>query len=185
MTDVFALAFASTVGEEGGFTADPNDKGNWTGGARGVGLCRGTKFGISAASYPALDIAGLTLDDARAIYRRDYWAAIRADDLPVPLALAAFDMAVNSNVPAAARTLQRALGVVADGMIGPATIAAARAALGDPASPRVVEVLDDFHARRLLYMAEASGWSTYGLGWARRVLRVHRRVIASAAKAAA
>ena len=128
-TEVFARCFAETIGEEGAYGADPDDPGNWTGGAVGLGACRGTKFGISAASYPSLDIAGLTLDDARAIYRRDYWAPIAGDTLPPSLAMLLFDAAVNAGVMTAIGWLQRALGVARDGVLGPLTLAAvARAA---------------------------------------------------------
>lgn len=72
----FDAAFALTVGEEGGFSQDPRDGGNWTGGAPGKGSLRGTKYGISAASYPTLHIDALTLADAKAIYRRDFWGAV-------------------------------------------------------------------------------------------------------------
>ena len=64
-TDRFAAAFAVVLGHEGGYTADPTDPGNWTGGAPGRGECRGTNWGISAASYPDLPIRALTPDQAR------------------------------------------------------------------------------------------------------------------------
>lgn len=167
----FEEAFALTVGEEGGFGRDPRDRGNWTSGKVGEGELRGTKFGISAAAYPRLDIAALTLDDARAIYRRDYWTAIRGDELPRPIALAVFDAAVNSGPGAAARLLQAAVGAAEDGAIGPATLARVRAM-----AP--LALLDDFHARRLGFMGQAAGWATYARGWAGRVLRLHRRLAA-------
>lgn len=123
-SDIFARCFARTVGEEGGYTADPNDAGNWTGGEIGKGTCRGTKFGISAAAYPTLDIAALTLEQARAIYLRDYWTPIRADDLPPPLAMLLFDAAVNNGVETAVRRLQQVLKVTVDGILGPLTLSA-------------------------------------------------------------
>ena len=83
----FARAFRVVVGEEGGYTTNPADPGNWTSGQCGAGRCAGTKFGISAAAYPGLDIAGLSLGDAQAIYRRDYWDRVQGDALPPPLAL--------------------------------------------------------------------------------------------------
>ena len=86
--EAFVKAFGIVVGEEGGFTGNALDPGNWTGGQCGSGRCIGTKFGISGGSYPTLDIAALTLDDARAIYRRDYWDRIQGDVLPAPLQLA-------------------------------------------------------------------------------------------------
>ena len=69
----FEQALAVVLGHEGGFCAERSDPGNWTGGAVGCGELRGTKFGISAAAYPAEDIANLTPEAAAAIYRRDYW----------------------------------------------------------------------------------------------------------------
>lgn len=121
---LFDRCFAETVGEEGGFSADPDDPGNWTGGAVGLGACRGTKYGISAAAYPGVDIASLSLADAKAIYARDYWATIQGDRLPPALAMLVFDAAVNDGVSAAARWLQGVVGADADGVIGPATLGA-------------------------------------------------------------
>src|ERR1041384_5177399 len=107
----FDRLFDLVVGHEGGFTADPADPGNWTGGAVGVGACRGTRFGISAAAYPNLDIANLTLEAAKAIYQRDYWQCIAGDRLPPALALLVFDAAINNGTARAIRWLQQTLQV--------------------------------------------------------------------------
>ena len=160
----FDQAFAIVVGEEGGLTANPADPGNWTTGACGRGECRGTKYGISAAAYPALDIGALTLEQARAIYRRDYWDRIAGDRLPPPLALLAFDAAVNSGVGRAARWLQAAAGAAEDGAIGPATLAAIEARAGQGAA-----LLAEFLAQRMNFMAALPTWRSFGLGWSRRL----------------
>ncbi len=162
--DIFTAAFAVVVGEEGGFGADPADPGNWTGGAVGAGTLGGTKYGISAAAFPSLDIAGLTLADAQAIYRRDYWNRIQGDALPPPLALLTFDAAVNNGVGMAARWLQEAAGVTADGDIGPVTLAAVTNSARDPAA-----LCAEFLALRMVFMAALPSWSSFGLGWARRL----------------
>ena len=85
----------------------------------GEGKLRGTKYGISAAAFPTLDIANLTLDTAKAIYRANYWNKIAGDEMPGPIAEAVFDCAVNQGTEAAAEMLQEALGVDADGIIRP------------------------------------------------------------------
>ena len=103
----FDRMFDIVVGHEGGFTANPADPGNWTGGTIGAGICRGTKFGISAAAYPDLDIANLSLDAAKALYQRDYWQRIAGDRLPSAVALLVFDAAVNNGIGRAARWLQQ------------------------------------------------------------------------------
>ncbi len=163
----FERAFRIVVGEEGGFTADPADPGNWTEGVCGKGRCSGTKFGVSAAAYPALDIAGLGLDGARVIYRRDYWDRVRGDDLPAPLALLVFDAAVNNGVGRAVRWLQLAAGVGADGILGEVSLAAVRTRAGQGAA-----LLSEFQAQRLVFMASLPTWRTFGLGWARRLCRL-------------
>jgi len=161
---VYDNAFSVVIGEEGGFTANPADPGNWTGGRCGVGQCAGTKYGISAASYPTVNIAALTLDDAKAIYRRDYWDHVHGDELPPAIALLVFDAAVNSGAARAVRWLQTALKVTADGAIGPVTIAAAQHCAGQGAA-----VLAEYQAQRLLFLASLPTWRTFALGWARRV----------------
>ena len=165
--NVFENAFRAVVGEEGGYTANQADPGNWTGGKCGAGRCNGTKYGISAASYPSVDIAGLSLDDARAIYRRDYWDRVRGDELPAAVALLVFDAAVNSGPGRAIRWLQTALRINADGIIGPITMRAAQQCTGQGAA-----VLAEYQAQRLVFMAGLSTWRTFGLGWARRVCRM-------------
>ena len=86
-----------------------------------------TKYGISKKAYPLLDIRSLTEEEAKAIYRRDYWDPLMADELPAKLAVVAFDCAVNQGTGRAIRLLQSLLGVEADGKIGPKTIEAAKA----------------------------------------------------------
>ena len=61
----FDKAFDRLIGHEGGFTNDSRDAGNWTGGKVGVGKLVGTKFGLSAATYPTLDIKNITIVEAK------------------------------------------------------------------------------------------------------------------------
>ena len=58
--DNFARCFAFTLAAEGPFTKLASDPGNWTGGAVGHGALHGTKYGISAAAYPGLDIENIS-----------------------------------------------------------------------------------------------------------------------------
>jgi lysozyme family protein len=169
--DNFDLCLAFTLREEGGYTDDPADPGNWTGGAPGQGALRGTNFGISAAAYPTLDIRNLTADAAAAIYRQDYWSKLQGDALAMPVALVTFDAAVNAGVHRAATWLQQALGVVADGIIGPSTlIALAAADAGAVAQEALV--------RRLAFLTGLPGWARFGLGWTRRVIALAARLTA-------
>ncbi len=137
---------------ERGHVNDPHDPGGET------------KWGISKAAYPDLDIANLTRDDAKAIYRRDYWDACRCYLLPWPWSLYVFDAAVNQGVKTAIKVLQRTVGVTDDGIIGPKTMAAVLRADEDLALRYMV-------ARLMRYEA-LSGWDHYGAGWAYRLFKV-------------
>lgn len=156
MSAIFDIAFARTVGHEGGYVNDPNDRGGET------------KYGISKAAYPNLDIKALTVADARAIYRRDYWAPCACDAMLPNTALAVFDLAVNAGRWAAIRDLQLAIGVNADGVIGPRTRAALAALEGDLDDLRVAVRV---HASGLERRTLAPTWPQHGKGWARRVAK--------------
>jgi lysozyme family protein len=111
----FGEAIVKTLAKEGGsrFTNVSSDKGG------------ATKYGISQAAYPTLDIPNLTEQQARDIYKRDYWDRVRGDDIKSDLiAENIFDTAVNMGVRTASRLVQITLSIdPADGIIGSASLA--------------------------------------------------------------
>lgn len=161
----YSLAFQKAVklilAHEGGFTDNPKDDGNWTGGAEGVGELKGTNFGISAKQYPALDIRTLTVDQAIAIYHRDYWLRVRGDELPPALAVLVFDMAVNGGAETSIKLLQKALGVAEDGVLGPMTLNKSRATDPSLAARR-------FTVARIQRYAGMKRWPEFGRVWTDR-----------------
>src|ERR1700693_3076544 len=159
----FPRCFAFTLGEEGGHTDNPADPGNWTGGQLGHGVQRGTKFGISAATYPQCDIANLTEAMAEEIYRRDFWAPLQGAALPLPLALVAFDAAVNAGPRRAITWLQQAAGLDSDGVLGPGTLAALT-------TGNVLQLAREALVRRLDFSSRLPTWPSFGLGWSRRMI---------------
>lgn len=158
----FDDAFTRLIDVEKGYQNDPNDHGNWTGGSVGLGNLRGTKYGVSAGAYPGEDIQNLTLDRAKLLYRRDYWGPAGCDALQPEVKFAMFDLAVNSGVKASIRLLQKAVGEVQDGMLGPLTLQAAQ-------SMNPLRLLLRLNAYRLRYICDARSWSEHGKGWTRRV----------------
>lgn len=166
MSASFDRALTIVLGHEGGFDNGREDPGNWTGGHVGAGELRGTKYGISAASYPNLDIESLTPAAAASIYRERYWDSISGDHLPPPLALLVFDAAVNNGVGRAAGWLQQTLGVTPDGQIGPVTLAALEHAAVTQGG---AFLCSEFQARRMVFMASLVTWPTFGVGWSRRL----------------
>ncbi len=111
---------------EGGFQKMHGDRGNWTGGKVGIGELRGTKYGISAAQFPSLDIENLTKDQAAAIYKDGYWKDLYSQINDQPIANKLFDMGVLFGVHMAVKLLQIAISnditVVSDGTFGQHTL---------------------------------------------------------------
>jgi lysozyme family protein len=108
-----------TIEHEGGYSNDESDFGNWTGGKPGVGELKGTNFGISAKSYPTLDIKNLTKEDAIAIYIRDFWKYMKLDLLTSSrVRFKVFDIGVNMGTGTAIRLLQDVVGTTEDGAMG-------------------------------------------------------------------
>jgi lysozyme family protein len=150
------------LGHEGEYSADRSDRGNWTGGAVGKGEFKGTKWGVSAAAYPDLDIENLSIEEAAKIYRDDYLAPIGADRFHDGVAFQLLDFAINSGVDSAKKSIQRAVGVTPDGFIGPISMEAIHSR---EESDLIMLVL----AQRIRYMVNAPTWNQHGAGWMRRI----------------
>lgn len=151
----FDKAFQLTVGLEGGYSNDPADPGGET------------KYGISKRSYPLVDIKSLTLDQAQAIYKRDYWQQASCDRMPPKIAVAVFDAAVHHGPKTSIKLLQRALKVADDGEYG-------RVTHGTLQIRDANETLDLLLAQRAIYMTTCPAWPTYKLGWLKRLFSLAR-----------
>jgi len=135
MQTSYLTAKAFTKAEEGGWTGDSRDSGNWTTGVIGQGNLVGSKFGCGApatSDYMAETQPGfiITADwmkelpesvyDGMALSR--YWMPLQCDALPAGLDLQIFDDSFNTGVSTAAKKLQRVLGAQPDGLIGNVTL---------------------------------------------------------------
>lgn len=69
-----------------------------------------TKFGISSNAHPGLDVANLSLSDAKSIYKNEYWDPIGGDSLPAALQATALDAAINQGVGNAKKWLKESGG---------------------------------------------------------------------------
>ena len=144
----FDEAFTRLLGHEGGYTVGVGDPGGET------------NWGISKRSYPQVDIKALTMDGAKAIYRRDFWDASRCEELPDDLRFSVFDAAVNSGVKTAIKWLQATVGTTEDGILGPVTLKAVE---------DCPNVLAKYSGKRLAFMAQLPHWPRFGRGWATRI----------------
>lgn len=146
----FNEVFDRVLGHEGGYVNDPQDPGGET------------KWGISKRSYPHLNIKTLTREQARDIYKKDFWDRLQADKFADGVAFQLFDFAVNSGIETAVRYLQRAVGVADDGHWGPISQRAA----DNTSEPLLIMKLN---AERLDFMTRLKNWPVHGRGWARRI----------------
>jgi lysozyme family protein len=146
----FDTAFDRLMSHEGGYVNDPRDPGGET------------NWGISKRSYPNMDIKGLSRDQAKEIYKRDFWNPL--GDAPGAIKFQVFDFAVNSGIQTAIRKLQAAIGVADDGHWGP--LSAARLAQMDHN-----DVLMRFMAQRLKFWVKCSAWQAMGAGWVNRAAK--------------
>lgn len=133
----FNSCFEFTVDQEGKYSDDPKDRGNWTGGAIGRGILAGTAWGISAPTMVAWVgprnafivtaeyMKAVTLATAKMIYKIMYWDKLQCDQLATGIDLTVWDFGVNTGVSESAKCLQQVVHTQPDGLIGPATLAAA------------------------------------------------------------
>ena len=150
----FDEAFHHLLGHEGGYVNHPDDPGgetNW-----GV-----TKVVARQHGYEGL-IKDMPVAVAKAVYRKSYWDAVQADNLPPAIRYAVFDAAVNSGVGTSVRWLQQSVGATPDGVLGPKTLAALQEVNPDGLLRRML-------ARRLRAMTDMKGWPSFSAGWTRRV----------------
>ncbi|MGC9368388.1 MAG: holin-associated N-acetylmuramidase [Paracoccaceae bacterium] len=121
------------VAREGGYVNDPDDPGGAT--KYGVTLQTMRRLGLDLTGdgqVGAADVKRLSRAQAVEIFIEHYYRRPRIGELPEALRPSVFDMYVNAGVNAV-RILQRLLNdmgerVAVDGVIGPQTLAAARAA---------------------------------------------------------
>lgn len=163
MKENYAQALKQVLKYEGGYVDHPKDPGG------------PTNKGVTQAVYDnwresqnlsIQSVRAIADSEVAAIYKNLYWDRISGDLLPSGVDFAVFDFAVNSGVSRAAKTLQSVVGVTQDGVIGPATIQAAK-----------TYVAMSITNRRLAFMQSLSIWSTFGKGWSARIADVKAQIL--------
>lgn len=137
------------LGHEGGYWDDP------VGGP--------TRWGISKKAYPHLDIENLSIEAATVIYIRDYVSPLGLSRFPPGVAFQLLDFAVNSGPKTAIVQLQEAIGVEADGKVGPETI-------GKIEAMSASDIVMLFLAERLEFMTRLKNWKSNCTGWVLRIV---------------
>ncbi|CDX55856.1 conserved hypothetical protein [Mesorhizobium plurifarium] len=160
-------SLARVLAHEGGYSNHPADPGG------------ATMKGVTQRVYDAYrrskglatrSVRSITSQELFDIYDRQYWDAVKGDQLPAGIDYVVFDGAVNSGPKQSIIWLQRALGPLykgrVDGVIGLATIAALQACNDHDA------LIDRICDLRLAFLRHLKPWPVFGRGWASRVAEV-------------
>lgn len=126
--DFLEKALDEVLANEGLYQNDVEDTGNYRPDGTRIGTMRGITpnalaayRGIDANTLTADDMRAVTEEEARAIYRQDYYEQPRIDELPRAIQENVMDMYINSG-PNAIDILQGLLGVEETGRIDAATL---------------------------------------------------------------
>lgn len=150
----FDEAFNILMLHEGGYSNHAADPGG------------ATRYGVTEAVARSEGYTGpmrdYPLSEARKVYRKRYWDAMRLDDLPAEIRFDLFDAAVNSGITQSVKWAQRILALKDDGIIGPATMQAL-------STCNRQKFLAKYNGQRLLFMTSLPTWPSFGRGWAKRI----------------
>jgi lysozyme family protein len=162
MKDNYQTALTNVLKSEGLWSDNPADPGG------------ATMKGITLETYRAWkgnphiskdELKNIPDQDVHDLYKQNYWDKIKGDDLPSGVDYAVFDASVNMGVGRAAKLIQAAAGVTADGVIGNGTLTAIKNA--DPKA-----LIEKFSNEKDAFYKSLPTFGTFGKGWLNRVAQV-------------
>lgn len=158
MKENFDAALQAILKHEGGFVNHKLDPGGMT----NLGVTKKVWEEWVGKAVGESEMRALTPETVAPMYRKKYWDAVKADDLPDGLDYLMFDFAINAGPGRAIKTMQKAIGAAPDGAIGPKTMAALKAA-------HQSELVAKFSAEKEAFYRSLPTFATFGKGWLRRV----------------
>lgn len=188
MVSRFDTCINKVLNFEGVFSDHPADLGGKT----KYGITQSTLSSAFRAGIVKHDnIQALTVQEAKLIYKANYWDRCKCDELPAPLDFCVFDTAVNCGPAAAIKFLQIALNKInnnnalkVDGIIGDKTMNAIKEYLARYRSDCTFPILflcDVFLDRRLQgysdIVAANSSQMVFLRGWINRILDVKKVIM--------
>lgn len=174
MRENYQRALALVLKSEGGFTDDKRDPGNQL----PDGRAGSTNLGVTQANWENFVGHKVTHEEMKALtpaavsgfYKENYWDKVSGDSLPSGVDYAAFDFAVNGGPRQCRVLIQRALGVSADGVFGPSTMAAI-------ATADSKTLLKSFSDRKGDFYRSLKTFPVFGKGWMNRVVAVENAAL--------
>lgn len=173
----FDIAHIFTARAEGGFVNNPGDPGGPT--KYGVSLRLLRSFGIDInhdGDIDQNDIRDLTPAQAEQLLHDHFWTPLHCDEMPLPLAVAVYDTAVNMGPGRATTFLQQTLNffpgpsLAADGEIGPQTLGRLEQ-VAEPPGNLALLVSQYINRRERAYAALGARpqFAAFLGGWMRRI----------------
>jgi lysozyme family protein len=154
-------AFEQMLASEGGYVNHPSDPGGMT----NLGVTKRVWEEWVGRESNEKEMRSLTPEMVEPLYKRKFWDACKCDELPTGVDYLVFDFAVNAGPGRSAKILQTAVGVPADGGIGPITLSAVKAQ--DP-----TELIQKFSDAKEDFYRSLNTFETFGKGWLNRVAAV-------------
>jgi lysozyme family protein len=166
MVSNWQKSFELMLQSEGGYSDDQRDSGNHLpDGRQGSTMLGVTQYNWEnwiGHEITQDQMKKLTHDDVKPFYKKKFWDVCRCDDMPSGIDYLIFDYAVNAGCGGSAKVLQRAVGVVPDGGIGPITLAAVN-------KYNANELIEKFSEAKETFYRSLSNFDVYGKGWLNRV----------------
>jgi lysozyme family protein len=161
MIENFEKSLALVLKSEGGYVNNFKDPGGET------------NMGVTKAAWATWvkrplvpnEMAKLTVADITPFYKALYWDKSYCNQLPIGLDYMVFDASVNMGVGQSIRLLQKSLGCVADGVIGPNTMKLIN-------ESKVNDMIDKYSAQKEMFYRSLALFNTFGKGWLSRVAQV-------------
>ena len=158
MKENFSSSLIAVLKSEGGFVNHPSDPG----GATNLGVTKKVWEAWIGKPVSISDMRNLTQAQVSPLYKKQYWDAVRGDDLPSGLDYLVFDFAINAGVSRAIKTLQKALSITDDGVFGNKTLESVSKA-------DTTDLIIKFSDLKEQFYKSLPTFSVFGKGWMRRV----------------
>lgn len=154
-------SFEQMLASEGGYVNHPSDPGGMT----NLGVTKRVWEEWTGRESNEAEMRALTPELVETLYKKRFWDACRCDEMPGGVDYLVFDFAVNAGPGRSAKILQAAVGVPADGGIGPVTLAAVKAIPENELVEKFSQAKEDFYR-------SLNTFETFGKGWLNRVAAV-------------
>jgi len=160
-------SFEYLLQSEGGFTDDPNDPGGMT----NLGVTKTTWEKWVGRAVTKNEMQALTPELVKPLYKKEYWDAVQADNLPVGIDYLCFDFGVNANVHRSILLLQQCVNTTVDGILGKQTLSAVM----DAYSANKIALIERYSDEKDAYYHSLPTFPIYGRGWMNRIDIVENR----------